>query len=49
MIPSPVNGAQEYKKVENIYEIEDLANCEIIDYVGKDIDLYNKTWEEIIK
>ncbi len=49
MIPSPVNGAQEYKTVENIYEVEDLANCEIIDYIGKDIDLYNKAWEEIIK
>jgi len=49
MIPSPVNGAQEYKTVENIYEVEDLANCEIIDYISKDIDLYNKAWEEIIK
>ncbi|HOJ95132.1 MAG TPA: extracellular solute-binding protein, partial [Fervidobacterium nodosum] len=49
MIPSPVTDAVNYKEVANIYEISDLENCEIIDYLGDKIDLYNKAWEEIIK
>ncbi len=49
MIPSPVTDAVKYKKVANIYEISDIQNCEIIDYLGDKIDLYNKAWEEIIK
>ncbi|WP_448377230.1 extracellular solute-binding protein [Fervidobacterium sp.] len=49
MIPSPVKEAVNYQEVELLYNIEDLSNCEILDYLGKDIDLYNKAWEEIIK
>jgi len=49
MIPSPITEAQKYKKVEPLYTLDELRNCEIIDYIGKHIDLYNKAWEEIIK
>lgn len=48
MIPPTVTEANKYKKVNNIYEISDLENCEIIDYIGEYIDLYNKAWEEIV-
>ncbi|QIV78650.1 extracellular solute-binding protein [Fervidobacterium pennivorans subsp. shakshaketiis] len=49
MIPSPITDAQKYKKVEPLYTLDELSNCEIIDYIGEHIDLYNKAWEEIIK
>ncbi|MCX7654759.1 MAG: extracellular solute-binding protein [Fervidobacterium sp.] len=49
MIPSPVIGASKYVKSTLSYQISDLKNCEIIDYLGEKIDLYNKAWEEIIK
>jgi len=49
MIPSPITDAQKYKKVEPLYMLDELGNCEIIDYIGEHIDLYNKAWEEIIK
>ncbi|MGC8955468.1 MAG: extracellular solute-binding protein [Fervidobacterium sp.] len=49
MIASPVTDAKKYKKQKDIYELSDLENCEIIDYIGEKIDLYNKAWEEIIK
>ncbi|AFG35755.1 spermidine/putrescine-binding periplasmic protein [Fervidobacterium pennivorans DSM 9078] len=49
MIPSPITDAQKYKKVEPLYTLDELGNCEIIDYIGEHIDLYNKAWEEIIK
>lgn len=49
MIPSPVSGAEKYITSKMIYNITDLQNCEIIDYIGEKIDLYNKAWEEIIK
>jgi spermidine/putrescine transport system substrate-binding protein len=49
MIPSPITEAQKYKKVEPLYTLDELSNCEIIDYIGEHIDLYNKAWEEIIK
>ncbi len=49
MIPSPITEAQKYKKVEPLYTLDELSNCEIIDYIGEYIDLYNKAWEEIIK
>ncbi|MFN3328589.1 MAG: extracellular solute-binding protein, partial [Fervidobacterium pennivorans] len=49
MIPSPVTEASKFKKVKNIYELSDLENCEILDYLGEYIDLYNTAWEEIIK
>ncbi|HOK34007.1 MAG TPA: extracellular solute-binding protein, partial [Fervidobacterium sp.] len=49
MIPSPITEAQQYKEVEPLYTLDELGNCEIIDYIGEHIDLYNKAWEEIIK
>lgn len=49
VIPSPITDAQKYKKVEPLYTLDELSNCEIIDYIGEYIDLYNKAWEEIIK
>ncbi|WP_448377979.1 extracellular solute-binding protein [Fervidobacterium sp.] len=49
MIPSPITEAQKYKKVKPLYTLDELGNCEIIDYIGEDIDKYNKAWEEIIK
>ena len=49
MIPSPITEAQKYKEVEPLYTLDELGNCEIIDYIGEHIDLYNKAWEEIIK
>ncbi|MGQ9855897.1 MAG: extracellular solute-binding protein [Fervidobacterium sp.] len=49
MIPSPVSDAVNYQEVEPLYTVDELANCEIIDYIGEAIDLYNKAWEEIIK
>lgn len=49
MIPSPVKGAEEYKKVKTLYDFTDLQSCEIIDYLGDKIELYNKAWEEVIK
>lgn len=49
MIPSPVTEASKYVTSQLIYQISDLQNCEIIDYLGEKIDLYNKAWEEIIK
>ncbi len=49
MIPSPVQGAEEYKEVKNVYELEVLENCEMINYIGENIDLYNKIWEEVVR
>lgn len=49
MIPSPITEAQKYKEVDPLYTLDELGNCEIIDYIGEHIDLYNKAWEEIIK
>jgi len=49
MIPSPVTDTVKYQQRKPLYNVEELSNCEIIDYLGKDIDLYNKAWEEIIK
>jgi len=48
-MPSPNKEAKKYRKMKPLYEISDLQNCEIIDYLGDKIDLYNKAWEEIIK
>ncbi len=49
MIPSPVQGAEDYKEAKTVYELEVLENCEMINYLGKDIDLYNKIWEEVVR
>lgn len=49
MIPSPITDAVKYQEVEPLYTLNQLENCEIIDYIGEYIDLYNKAWEEIIK
>lgn len=49
MIPSPVTEASKYVTSQLIYQISDLENCEIIDYIGEKIDLYNRAWEEIVK
>ncbi len=47
MLPSTNVKAREFTKVKPKYTHEDLKNCEFKDDLGKDLELYNKVWQEI--
>jgi spermidine/putrescine transport system substrate-binding protein len=47
MLPSINTKARELVKVKPNYTYEDLANCEFKEDLGKDVELYDKIWQEI--
>ncbi|MFO7881162.1 MAG: extracellular solute-binding protein [Kosmotogaceae bacterium] len=47
LLPSIVPAAEQYIEEERIYTVKDLHNCEMINDLGADLQLYNKIWNEI--
>jgi spermidine/putrescine transport system substrate-binding protein len=46
-LPSINIPAREFITVQPMYKEGELDNCELIMDLGKDIELYNKVWQEI--
>ena len=47
MMPSINTAARQYRTKTPNYNIEDLANSELKEDLGENLELYNKIWQEI--
>jgi len=40
-------GARELTTTDPIYDIDDLVNCEFLEDLGPDVEMYDRIWQEI--
>jgi len=45
--PATNTGAAKYMTVEPLYTIEDMKNCEIMEDISENLDVYNAIWQRI--
>ena len=49
LVPSINDRANDFLKEEPLYTIDELNNCEFINYLGDDLKKYEKIWDSISK